>query len=137
MLADLLQAVDLRNAVVNAFVDAYAKPPPTKLAGPDALRYLYDRTPEKSPMRRLCVDFAISRLNRDSFDTSVARYPEDFVNAVAMQALRQVSTIEPHAMEKRRSEYLEKEDCAFWRDTPGRRPGNTDAKADASQHLWA
>lgn len=111
IVGDVLDDMKLRNSatrLLNAMVIAQG------FLGPRVIRLIWANTTTSSSLRRWTVETAILAVNRRDFEKNAARYPADFMSAMALEALQ---LIRPIARDERERDftrmlpnYLELED---------------------------
>lgn len=105
LLGEFIGDLQLRNHVMKSLLELKATFP-----APDFIRHIWDHTIPKNPLRRMLVDKAIMCTERASITDRIERYPEGFVQDLAVGLLRQTGvTMDKASFAERYDEYLELE----------------------------
>ena len=111
IVGDVLDDVKLRNSatqLLNALVVAHG------FFCPRVIRLIWENTAASSSLRKWTVDTAILAINRKDFAKNAARYPVEFMSAMALEALQKISPIMRKEREREFTSllpnYLESED---------------------------
>lgn len=111
IVGDILDDVNLRNSatrLLNALVIAQG------FFCPRVIRLIWQNTTASASLRQWTVDTAILAINRKDFEKNAARYPAEFMSAMALEALQHISPIARNERERdfsrMLSNYLESED---------------------------
>ena len=111
IVGDVLDDVKLRNSatqLLNALVIAQG------FFCPRVIRLVWENTAPSSSLRKWTVDTAILAINRKDFAKNAARYPVEFMSAMALEALQHISPITRKEREREFTSllpnYLEPED---------------------------
>lgn len=111
IVGDILDDVKLRNSatrLLNALVIAQG------FFCPRVIRLIWENTTTPSALRQWTVDTAILAINRKDFARNAARYPAEFMSAMALEALQHVAPITRNERERGFARllpnYLESED---------------------------
>lgn len=102
LLGDRLDDIGLRNKTIRMLVSDTSK-----LPRPSTAHRVWDNTPENSPIRRMIVDRATMLTKRTFLAQSLAKYPEDFVQQVALSLLEDVPTKNKECFMAKLPTYLE------------------------------
>ena len=90
IIGDVLDDVKLRNSamrLLNALVIAQG------FFCPRVIRLIWENTTNPSCLRQWTVDTAILAINRKDFSKNAARYPAEFMSAMALEALQHIAPI--------------------------------------------
>ena len=102
LLGDVLDDISLRNKVLQTIVlDTRGAPNPRTVVR------AWEKTPFNSPVRRMLVDHAVLRTQRAYLADNLTRYPEGFVQQVAIASLQQVPTKNRDVYREKLNSYLE------------------------------
>jgi hypothetical protein len=111
IVGDVLDDVKLRNSatqLLNALVIAQG------FFCPRVIRLVWENTAPSSSLRKWTVDTAILAINRKDFAKNAARYPVEFMSAMALEALQHIAPITRKEREREFTSllpnYLEPED---------------------------
>ncbi|KAM0704432.1 hypothetical protein Q7P35_008666 [Cladosporium inversicolor] len=99
IVGDVLDDMKLRNSatrLLNAMIIAQG------FLGPRVIRLIWANTTTSSSLRRWTVETAILAVNRRDFEKNAARYPADFMSAMALEALQ---LIRPIARDERERDF--------------------------------
>ena len=102
LVEDVLGDVRLRNKAIQTLVRDTSGIPYYS-----TLNRLWDKTPEKSPIREMIVRRATLRTPRVYLSSNLTKYPEDFVQQLAASLLQLVPTKDKEIFEKELPSYLE------------------------------
>ena len=110
IVGDILDDVNLRNSatrLLNALVIAQG------FFCPRVIRLIWQNTTASASLRQWTVDTAILAINRKDFEKNAARYPAEFMSAMALGALKHIAPIARNERERdfsrMLSNYLESE----------------------------
>ena len=102
LLGDVLNDISLRNTVLQTIVlDTRGAP------NPKTVVRMWEKTPFNSPLRRMLVDHAVLREERAYLVDNLTRYPEGFVQQVAIASLQQVPIKNRDVYKEKLPSYLE------------------------------
>lgn len=96
LLAEKLQDVETKNTVIDGMF-LYIRPSfPAMLADKESTvldatstTWLYEQTPEKSPVRRFVVDFCVQSGRAEWLQVDKGKYPQEFIWDIAMGLMQQ------------------------------------------------
>lgn len=107
LLGDFVDDLQLRNNVTMALVHETSV-----LPSPSNMARIWNFTLPNNPLRRMYIDRAIMRTNREDIIGLFHKHPVGFVHDLAASLLRQKPTHSHKQFVARRDEYLEAEDAA-------------------------
>ena len=109
LLGDSLEDVQLRNVAIQAFCNGLRAADTL----PQSSKYteIWSSTPSGSRFRKQLVDLVLARYNRDLITETIAEYPPEFTQELALAALRKVPIITWEAAIGDNTKYLEPEEA--------------------------
>jgi hypothetical protein len=110
LLGDLLDDIQLRKMATQALFETLGQC--VKLPAPSGLATIWSLTPSQSLFRKLLVNTVVTTVDRDDLARKITLFPPEFIQDVAVAALRKIATANWETGVGDVSRYLEPEELS-------------------------